>query len=65
MLSQSSQESSPWVIHPLDHNPKDPNYAIASPGLQNLFWFHQELLPDLQVHCHQGLEYVLHLEHTF
>ena len=60
MSSQSSQESSFWVVHPLDHQSQRTGYATTSLGLQNLFWFHQELLTDLQVHCCQDLEYVLY-----
>ena len=40
-------------------------YAAASPGSSEFALVPSKTLSDLQVHCHQDLEYALDWEHTF
>ena len=63
--------SNPPKRHPqlgnLSTGPKHPeelNYAAASPGSSKSALVPFETPLDLQVHCHQDLEYVLDWEHT-
>ena len=52
----------------LSTGPKHPEelvYAAASPGSSKSAMVASGTPLDLQVHCHQDLEYVLDWEHTF
>ena len=64
--------SNPPRKHPqlgnLSTGPKHPEelgYTAASPGSSKSALVPSKTLLDLQLHCHQDLEYVLDLEHTF
>ena len=64
--------SNPPRKHPqlgnLSTGPKHPEelgYGAASLGSSKSTLVPSKTLPDLQLHCHQDLEYVLDLEHTF
>ena len=64
--------SNPPRKHPqlgnLSTGPKHPEelgYGAASAGSSKSTLVPFGTLPDLQLHCHQDLEYVLDLEHTF
>ena len=64
--------SNPPRKHPqagnLSTGPKHPEelgYGAASPGSSKSARVPSKTLPDLQLHCHQDLEYVLDWEHTF
>ena len=46
-------------------HPEELGYGAASPGSSKSARVPSGTLPDLQLHCHQDLEYVLDLEHTF
>ena len=46
-------------------HPEELGYAAASPGSSKSALVLFGTLLDLQLHCHQDLEYVLDLEHTF
>ena len=45
-------------------HPKELGYAAAYPGSSKCALVPSGNLLDLQVHCHQDLEYVLDWEHT-
>ena len=46
-------------------HPEELDYAAASPRSSKSALVPSRTLLDLQVHCHQDLEYVLDWEHTF
>ena len=46
-------------------HPKGSNYSAASPWSSKFALVPSGTPPDLQVYCHQDLEYVLDWEHTF
>ena len=46
-------------------HPEELGYGAASPGSSKSALVPSGILPDLQLHCHQDLEYVLDWEHTF
>ena len=46
-------------------HPKELGYGVASPGSSKSALVLSITLIDLQVHCHQDLEYILDWKHTF